>query len=216
VSYAVKTETVRACGPDLQLRSLLDLQQYSDPEHHAEHAGISEEAWPQFGVLWPSGRVLAHQMAALPFAGERILEVGCGLALASLVLHRRACNVMSSDIHPLVPEFLAHNTALNSLSALPYQHADWASPNPALGRFDVIIGSDVLYARGMGSLLAGFIAAHAEPHARIILVDPNRSQRAGFTRELEAQGFTLTSTVVTEVPGLEGAPYRGRLLEYAR
>ncbi len=216
MSYAVKTETVRDCGPDLQVRSLLDLQQFSDPEHRAEHAGISEEAWPQFGVLWPSARVLAHHLATVPFSGERILEVGCGLGLASLVLHRRACDVTSSDIHPLVPEFLAYNTALNGLRELPYRHADWAAPNPELGRFDVIVGSDVLYARGMGSLLSGFIAAHLEPHARVIVVDPNRSQRAGFTRDLESQGFTLTSTVVTEVPGLEGVPYRGRFLEYAR
>ena len=42
--------------------------------------------WPLFGLLWPSGAQLAARLGARPVTpGERILEIGCGLALASLV-----------------------------------------------------------------------------------------------------------------------------------
>jgi tRNA1(Val) A37 N6-methylase TrmN6 len=48
-------------------------------------------------------------MVAYPLNGQRVLEVGCGLALASLIVHRRSGDVTASDCHPLVPEFLRVN-----------------------------------------------------------------------------------------------------------
>jgi 2-polyprenyl-3-methyl-5-hydroxy-6-metoxy-1,4-benzoquinol methylase len=215
VGYDVKTETVHACGADLQLRSLLDRQQFFDPDHLAELEGISEAEWPLFGVLWPSSRVLAFEMTTLALSGQRILEVGCGLALASIVLHRRAGDVTGSDCHPLVPDFLAHNLELNGLGAMPYHHANWVRPNPTLGRFDLIIGSDVLYEAGQPGVLSRFIDEHLETRGRVMLVDPNRSERARFTRDMEQRGFGLKSTPVSAAPGLD-EPYRGRLLDYQR
>jgi hypothetical protein len=45
--------------------------------------------------------------------GKRILEVGAGLALASLVVHRRGGDITASDYHPLIPDFLKENLRLN-------------------------------------------------------------------------------------------------------
>jgi len=92
---------------DLVIRSLRDRQQFSDPEGRAERLGISSASWPIFGLPWPSGRQLAARLAARALRpGERILEIGCGLALASLVGHRRGAAVTASDRHPLAAAFL--------------------------------------------------------------------------------------------------------------
>jgi predicted nicotinamide N-methyase len=213
--YEVKLETVTGCGADLQIRSLLDKQQFHDPLGEAAAAGVSEEAWSLFGVVWPSARVLANAMLTQPLGGRRILEVGCGLALASLVLHRRAGEVVASDCHPLVPEFLKRNLKLNDLGPMEYLAANWARPNPRLGRFDLIIGSDVLYERGGGTVLSTFVKEHAEARSTVVLVDPNRSQRTQFGRDMDALGFELTSAVITAAPGLEER-YQGRLLTWRR
>jgi predicted nicotinamide N-methyase len=213
--YEVKVETVHGCGADWQIRSLLDRQQYFDPLGEALAAGISSAAWPLFGHLWPSARVLAHEMLAWELSGQRILEVGCGLALASLVLHRRECEVVATDCHPLVPEFLARNLTLNALTPLPYRPANWALTDGALGRFDLIIGSDVLYEPGHAGLLSRFIDLHAEADGQVLLVDPNRAHRARFTHDMEGFGFGLTSVAVTAAPGLDER-YRGRLLTWTR
>ena len=81
--YATKLERVAIAGvEDLLIRSLLDRQQFSDPEGDAERLGISSAAWPLFGVLWPSAILLAERLvdrAVTPT--ERILEIGCGLGL---------------------------------------------------------------------------------------------------------------------------------------
>ena len=86
LGYQTKQQQIAISGvADLSIRSLLDRQQYFDPDGHAEHLGISSAAWPMFGLLWPSGMQLAARMALRPLtANERVLEVGCGLALASL------------------------------------------------------------------------------------------------------------------------------------
>jgi 2-polyprenyl-3-methyl-5-hydroxy-6-metoxy-1,4-benzoquinol methylase len=213
--YELKEELVRGCGADLRLSTLQDRQQFSDPSGVAAAAGVVEEAWALFGVLWPSARVLAEAMTRWEVTGRRILEVGCGLALASLVLHRRGADVVASDYHPLVPEFLKRNLALNGLPAMKYQAAHWGQPNPELGRFDLLIGSDVLYERGQAATLAHFIEAHAEANATVVLVDPNRSERAGFSRLLEAQGFGVEVQLLSAAPGLD-EPFHGRLLTFSR
>ena len=107
--YQTKVERIAVAGAqDLIVRSLLDRQQYTDPHGDALRQGISSATWPLFGLLWPSGAHLAARLARRPVrAGERILEIGCGLALASLVGHRRGADVTASDCHPLAEAFLA-------------------------------------------------------------------------------------------------------------
>ena len=213
--YLTKRETVRGSGEDLQLRSLLDRQQFFDPEGEAERAGISSAAWPLFGMLWPSGRMLAHVMQSFDLVGKHILELGCGLALASVVVHRRGGDVTASDNHPLAGEFLRQNLLLNLLPVMKYRNADWLSTgadDQALGRFDLIIGSDVLYDRSQPQALSRFIGRHAAPGAQVLIVDPDRGNRGPFTREMGLLGFSHSQTRLSALPA--GGPYKGRLLSY--
>jgi hypothetical protein len=104
--YLTKQQTVSVGGTDYHIRSLLDSQQYADPLGEAEQRGISPASWSLFGLLWPSARVLALLMSREPLAGLRVLEIGAGLALASLVVHRRDGDVTVTDWHPRSPDFL--------------------------------------------------------------------------------------------------------------
>ena len=235
--YLTKQESIAVAGVgNLIIRSLLDKQQFADPLGLAEGLGISSAAWPLFGLLWPSGAYLAARLALRPVrAGERILEVGCGLALASLVAHRRGADVTASDCHPLAQAFLAENLRLNHLLPMKYRHGHWgaaAVPAPTLanallapvdppvqGLFDLIIGSDLLYERDEAGHLARFIGAHASASAEVWIVDPDRGNRGAFNRQMDLHGFDRTESNLSG-PGLPGdAPalrYKGRLLRYQR
>ncbi|MFC5523425.1 class I SAM-dependent methyltransferase [Polaromonas jejuensis] len=212
--YQLKFETVSGSGDDLQLRSLLDRQQFHDPLGEAEREGISSSAWPIFGLLWPSGRVLAHVMLTFELGGKRILELGCGLALASLVVHRRGGNITASDCHPLAAGFLLENLKLNQLPAMKYQVGNWSRDNPLLARFDLIIGSDVLYDRGQPQVLSQFIDKHVQPDGEVLIVDPDRGNRASFNRKMDLLGYSHTETRISTLPG--GGRYKGRLLRYLK
>ena len=230
--YLLKHESIAVLGVDnLAIRSLLDRQQFFDPLGEAERRGISSASWPLFGLLWPSGAHLAARMARHPVTpGERILEIGCGLALAALVGHRRGADVTASDCHPLAGAFLQENLRLNHLPPLPYRHGQWGyknnnnhsgAPNaciadPLQGRYDLVIGSDLLYERDEGGALARFIALHTTPAAQVWVVDPDRGNRPAFTRRMAEHGFAVQEERL-HAPALPPAPrYKGRVLVYAR
>jgi predicted nicotinamide N-methyase len=228
--YHTKQERIDIVGADdLIIRSLLDRQQFSDPQGEADRLGISSAAWPLFGLLWPSGAKLAARMATRPLSpGERLLEVGCGLALASLVAHRRGANVTASDCHPLTASFLRENLRLNDLSPMKYRHGHWSVPaiphgrdeastrDIVRGRYDLIIGSDVLYERDASADLAAFIGRHTEQSAEVWIVDPNRSNRPAFNRRMAGQGFLMREERLDTPATVATAAYRGRLLIYQR
>jgi predicted nicotinamide N-methyase len=156
---------------------------------------------------------------------ERILEMGCGLGLASLVGHRRGADITASDNHPLAGAFLVANLILNGLPPLKYRQGEWAltrelamAPGPAAvhGLYDLLIGSDVLYDRDASVALAGFIGRHAAPAAEVQIVDPNRGNQARFSALLADAGFGLTRTRLDRPADANGPGYKGGLLTYRR
>lgn len=176
-------------GHFYRLRVLSDSQQFYDPDGHCARLGISDAQWGLFGQSWPAGQALAQAMHGFQIEGKRILELGCGIGLASLVLQRRGAEVVASDVHPLAEVFLAYNAALNELPCVRYRHLDWDVPLPTLGLFDLIIASDVLYERGQSERLAEVIARHASPVAEVVLTDPGRGNSARFTTLMHGLGF---------------------------
>ena len=229
LSYQTKQQQVAISGvADLTIRSLLDRQQYFDPDGIAESLGISSAAWPMFGLLWPSGVQLAAQMVQRPVrASERVLEVGCGLALASLVSHRRGVNITASDCHPLTAKFLAENLRLNGLEPMKYRYGHWAetaetssvddcATASVTGRFDLIIGSDVLYERDRHHSLTTFINRHAAANGEVWIVDPDRGNRTAFNRQMALHGFAQHEQRLDCAESQNTAAYKGRLLTYSR
>ena len=213
--YQVREIEHAVGGHCYRLRVLSDTQQFADPDGHGERAGISSATWSLFGQLWPAGTLLAHAMQRFDIAGKRILELGCGIGLASLVLQRRGADVVATDSHPLAEVFLAYNAALNALPAVSYRHVRWDEPLPALGRFDAIVASDVLYERGHAELIAGMVDRHALPDAEVLVTDPGRGNSARFSRLLGEQGFAMEEERCP-MHDNDPAPHRGRLLHFRR
>lgn len=213
--YATRQLTVCLGGHDYRIRALSDRQQFADPHQLAERLGISSALWSMFGQVWPAGRVLAEAMCSHDIAGKRILELGCGLGLSSLVLQRRCADVVASDHHPLAKTFLRHNAAQNQLAAIAYRDLPWQTADATLGRFDLIIGSDILYELGQADLLAALILRHARPDAEVLITDPGRGNSAPFTNALIRQGYAVTEKR-SRFDEHDTAPFRGRLLSYRR
>ena len=230
--YLTRQDSIAVKGvDDLVIRALLDKHQFHDPLDEALNLGISSATWPLFGLLWPSGMHLAERMALRPVTDERILEIGCGLGLASLVAHRRGAGVTASDCHPLAHAFLDENARLNGLPPLCYRHGLWgraalredglpvltaAQDAQLVGLFDLIVGSDILYERDDEGALAGFIHAHAAPQSQVWVVDPNRGNRAAFHKHMLLAGFSLHEQLLDRPAQSDAPAYKGRMLTYTR
>lgn len=213
--YSTRQLTVPIGGHDWRLRVLSDLQQFADPDGHGERLGISSAQWSLFGQVWPSGHSLALAMHRATFSGERVLELGCGIGLASLVLQKRGVEVVASDIHPLAEPFLAYNAALNALPAVHYRQLRWDVPLPSLGHFDIIIASDVLYESTHAELVSGVIQRHARETAQVWVVDPGRGNSGRFSRLMASQGY-IADALRSPTSDDDPPPYSGRLLVYCR
>lgn len=211
----VHYQTIEFDNTDIHIRSLRDNQQFSDPLGEAEALGISSAQWPIFGIIWKSSEILAHEMEHYAVEGKRILEVGCGIGLTSLLLNSRHADITATDIHPEAGSFLAENVRLNKGVEIPFLRADWKDTLEGLGKFDIIIGSDILYEREHIDLLSEFVNRHANSKCEVILVDPGRSNHAAFSKKMVALGFVHTQHKSEHGDLITGA-FKGQILKYIR
>lgn len=213
--YQVRKLDVEVGAFKGQIRALSDHMQYSDPHGSAARAGICSASWSMFGQLWPASQVLAKAVKTLEIEGRSVLELGCGLALPSLVLQYRGANITASDHNPMSETFLNYNTNLNNLPNIPYLDLPWGDENLTTQRYDLIIGSDILYEPNHADLLVGLIDRIAEPQSKVIVTCPGRGHRNKFSRSMQQLGFTLTENRVPFAVD-EKPPFKGRLLSYRR
>ena len=211
----VRYQTIEFENTDIHVRTLRDNQQYCDDDGAAEKLGISSATWPFFGVIWDSSLVLAHFIYDFDIFGKRILEVGCGIGLASLLLNNRLADITATDYHPEAGSFLVENTKLNHGNRIPFIQTGWEDEDSYLGMFDLIIGSDLLYERNHATILSGFIDQHAKAACEVVLVDPGRGNHAQFSKIMVKLGYSHSQSRPDNTEYLI-QPFRGQILRYNR
>lgn len=215
-----RQQSFNISGHEITLRVLRDLSQFDDLGQSASKLGISRDAFPLFGIVWASSEVLAHylslgQLIETPNPAPRILEVGCGMALASHLLNGMGHVISAMDIHPIAGDLLATNAALNRANPIPFFNASWSDPDVHLGEFDLIVGSDILYEPRHVKHLAGFVDRHAAERAHVIIVDPDRGQSESLRRDLSELGFRCQSHRPPFIDHLE-VSYSGDIYQFSR
>jgi len=118
-----------------------------------EDAFADDEFLPYWAELWPAGLALAE---ALPgdLEGVRVVELGCGLGVPSLVAAARGARVTAVDWAADAVALLKENAARNDV-AVEAVHADWRTFD---GSFDLALAADVLYEARNVVPLAGLLS----------------------------------------------------------
>jgi predicted nicotinamide N-methyase len=121
----------------------LELLRPSSPEALIdEEAFADDEFLPYWAELWPAARALVE---ALPDVdGLRVVELGCGLGLPSLVAAAKGATVTATDWSGDAIALLRENAARNGL-AVRAEVRDWREAWS--DRFDLALAADVLYER---------------------------------------------------------------------
>ncbi len=214
-SLRISYQTIEFGDIDIHLRTLRDKQQFFDANGIAEKLGISSAQWSLFGVIWPSSEVLAHLMSDFAVKGKRILEIGCGIGLTSLVLNQRSADITATDYHPEAEDFLKQNVVLNNGKTIPFVRTGWGDELSKLGKFDLILGSDILYEDEHADLLSSFIDQHAKPECEVIIVDPGRGRHARFSKRMVVLGYSHSQSQPSET-GYLAKEFKGQILRYER
>jgi len=151
-----------------------------DELRHQE--GAVARTAPYWARLWPSGLALADALAARDdLAGRRVVELGCGLGLPSVVAARAGARVLATDGMADAVVFAAHNLAVNELEG-EVALVDWRAPDVLVerGPYDLVIAADVFYLRDNVEDLLRLLPRLAGGDTEILISDPSRAGGRNF------------------------------------
>jgi predicted nicotinamide N-methyase len=163
---------------------IVRLRRPSDAETLIDEARFGgDEFMPYWAELWPTGIALAEAVAGLDLRGARVVELGCGLALPSIVAALTGAEALAIDWAPDALTLAHTNAALNGVE-LATLELDWRKPEPLVerGPFDLILCADVLYEpRNVDALLVLLPRLGTE----VLLGEPGRQTAAAFFARAE-------------------------------
>lgn len=171
----VVREEVQAGGEEL---TLVRPRDWEELRHQLGAEGRSAPYWAH---SWPSGLALGDALDGRSLAGARVLEIGCGLAVPSLVAGRRGASVLATDGAPEAVAFAAHAFALNEVVG-ELAVADWRAADALLegAPWDLVLAADVLYLPENVDALVRVLPELIGPEGEALVADPQRAGGRNF------------------------------------
>ncbi len=163
---------------------------------HADEAHFFRELMNRlpYGVaLWPAAIALSHEVAsrAEAFGGRQVLELGAGTGLPGIVAASLGGRVVQTDRHELAMSVCKRNGERNGIRTIEHRVADWTNWNDT-GRYEWILGSDILYTETMHPHLHRIFESNLAPGGRVLLSDPFRAESLRLLETMEANGWTIS------------------------
>ena len=150
-----------------------------------------DERLPYWADVWPSSTALATSIAALDGTGRRALELGCGLGLVTIAALRAGFEVVATDYYQDALLFTRRNSLREAGRDPVVRLVDWRAFPADLGRFDLLLASDVLYERAYASLIAEAIVTSLTPGGVAFVADPGRVALLTFVTACEQRGCSV-------------------------
>ena len=161
-----------------------------------------DERLPYWAELWPSALALSSFLMSLDGTGRSLLELGCGVGLVATAASLAKFDVTATDYYGDALRFTSLNVARNTGREPLVREIDWRALPSDLGRFDVVVASDVLYERHYPALIADVVARTLSPRGMALIADPGRIAAPEFPAECESRGLAIRERM--RVPFAEG------------
>ena len=142
-------------------------------------------------VLWPAAIALAHELASRDVSGLRVLELGAGTGLPGMVAAARGARVVQTDRQELVLHLCRMNAERNRAPMIVHRIADWTAWQDS-DRYDLILGSDILYAPGLHASLRHIFETNLAPGGRVLVSDPFRKASVEMLEGMERDGWRVS------------------------
>ena len=185
--YRTTIRTVQLAGREVELLSPANADDLISEDDY-----VKDERLPYWADLWPSAQILAREVREMRLGGERVLELGCGLGLVAIGATLAGARVTATDYYEDAIRFAALNVADATGTTIAARMVDWTAMPTDLGRFDVVLTSDVLYEPRYAALVAGAIAATLRRGGEAIVADPGRIACEDFLNECRTRGLVVS------------------------
>ena len=153
-----------------------------------------DERLPYWAELWPSAVALARRVIKEDLAGRRVVELGCGLGLPSIIALACGAEVIATDHYDAALSFVRYNAHANLGLELETRLLDWHRPETKrFGPFDLILAADVLYEPRNVPALAALIPTLLGLEGEVLLADPRRKDAPTFFKKMQDRGFHLST-----------------------
>jgi predicted nicotinamide N-methyase len=186
--FRTTTRTVQIGGRDVDLLSPANADDLISEDDY-----VKDERLPYWADLWPSAQMLAREVRTMRLAGQRVLELGCGLGLVAIAAAMAGADVTATDYYDDAVLFASLNVAEATGKTITARMVDWTAMPPDLGRFDVVLTSDVLYEPRYAALVAGAITTTLVRGGEAIVADPGRIACGDFLNECGARGLVVSA-----------------------
>ncbi len=126
-------------------------------------------------------------------AGRRVVELGCGVGLPSVVALDRGARVTATDHYAAALDFARYNAYANLGFGPKTRLLDWHAPQTDGSKdpFELVLAADVLYERRNVSALVDLIPALLAPGGEALLADPHRKDTPVFVEKMREKGFSI-------------------------
>ena len=157
-------------------------------------------------TVWDSAIVLAKALERLEpstVEGANACELGAGCGLPGLVLATRGARVVLTDLSanlPLLEENCRGNAHAWSEAVAPSTCAlAWGAPPPSAAPFDLVVGTDLFYAREAMGLLVDTLASISGPRTTVWLAAGRNRQAADEFWPQAEKRFTVEHVSLAEL-----------------
>jgi predicted nicotinamide N-methyase len=174
---ATIVETLELAGGPLEIARPPDAEALL-----VEEAFEREHLLPYWAEPWPSGVVLADELSRRSLGGVRVLELGCGLGLASIAAARTGAAVLATDWSPEALRFTVANATRNGV-AVEIAHFNWRRPSGTVLRrapWELVVAADVLYERRNVADLLRVLPFLVDSGGEVLVADPGRAFAEAF------------------------------------
>lgn len=141
--------------------------------------------FPYWSQIWPAAKALAGFLLQHPFYTDKkkVVELGAGLGLPSLIAARNAAHVLCTDMAPEAIAVIKQSIAHLHLQAVAAEVMDWEHL-PTDITADVLLLSDINYEPAAFASLQSVIASFLQKGTSVILSTPQRLMAKDFITPL--------------------------------
>ena len=195
--YRVRFERVKVG------ETALDILQIANMEDHIDRmaAALGEDAaleLPFWARIWPTSILLSYYVQRIRAAQEfHLLEIGAGIGLCGLFAAKQGIRTTITDIHEDALLFSRINILHNDLQELADVRRVDFTKDRLPRRYDLILGSEVLYREQSYRPLIKFLSRHLRPgkDSEIILAKSYHLKARSFFKTAEKE-FAIQERII--------------------
>lgn len=188
--YRLQRVAVEFGDYPLELIKVADLDELLEGVTDADQIPFWAELWPaSLGLT----RYLSNNRNLLQ--GRSGLELGAGIGLAGIAARLAGAKLIQTDYVEDALQFIRFNSLRNGLAEPELLLADWRR-FPQVGKFDFILGADILYEKTLHQALAGIMANALKSDGLVLLADPGRDYALEFVLGMMDRGWSVNQARV--------------------